>query len=112
MNIDELTIGQAKELVDLFGHPNVEHQPFLIGENYLIRTVTHIDIGRVIDVGPTEIVMEDASWIADTGRYHNALVEGTLSEVEPYPNGAKVIIGRGALIDACRWLHPLPREQK
>lgn len=112
MNIDELTIGQARELLRMFPQEGDTFQPFEIGKNYLIRTATHIDVGQVVAVGPTEIVMINASWIADTGRYHNALMEGTLSEVEPYPPGQQVIIGRGALIDATQWNHPLPREQK
>lgn len=111
MNIDELTIKQAKELANMFSRPD-EFQPFVIGKAYLIRTVTHIDIGIVTAVGPTELVLTDVSWIADTGRYHDALTKGTLNEVEPYPDGQNVIIGRGSIIDATKWNHPLPRIQK
>lgn len=113
MNINEMTIGEAKELVSLFNSSSqTYHQPYAIGQAYLIRTVTHIDIGIVVEVGPQEIVMKDVAWIADTGRYADALANGTLSEVEPYPVGERVIIGRGAVVDAARWNHPLPREQK
>lgn len=83
-----------------------------IGENYLIRTVTHIDIGRLTAVTDKELVLVDAAWIADTGRYEQCVKEGQLSEVEPFPDDEPVIVGRGALIDAVRWLHDLPREQK
>jgi hypothetical protein len=114
MNIEDLTIKQAKELASMFNRSlqTEPFQPFAIGRNYLIRTVTHIDIGTVVAVGPTEIVMVDVAWIADTGRYHDALTNGTLGEVEPYPDDQEVIIGRGAIIDATQWNHPLPREQK
>lgn len=112
MNIDKLTIGDAKQLASLLGSSPTIHQPYQIGKAYLIRTVTHIDIGVVVEVGPTEIVMKDVSWIADTGRYADALLKGSLSEVEPYPNGDLVIIGRGAVVDAVRWNHPLPRDQR
>ena len=112
MNIDELTIGQVKQIKSMLnsGNEQPSWQPFALNEAYLIRTVTHITIGIVEAVGEKEIIMRDASWIADTGRYHNALKEGTLSEVEPYVSD--VIIGRGAIVDATRWLHDLPREQK
>ena len=113
MNVNELTLGQIKEIHQLLGSSGADtFRPYELGEDYLIRTVTHINIGTVIAVGPNEIVLMNASWVADTGRYHNALVEGTLSEVEPYPDGQEVIVGRGAVVDATRWLHPLPREQK
>jgi hypothetical protein len=116
MNIDELTIGQVKQInswtLRMLNSDDEDPiwQPFSIGEAYLIRTVTHITIGVVEAVGEKEILMRDASWIADTGRYHNALKDGTLSEVEPYVSD--VIIGRGAIVDATRWLHDLPLEQK
>ena len=111
MNINDMTIGQIKEITAMLGNQST-HQPFEIGKNYLIRTVTHIDVGTVIEVGSQELVMVDVSWIADTGRYHDALVKGTLNEVEPYPVGQKVIIGRGSIIDATLWVHPLPQEQR
>lgn len=86
------------------------NSPFEIGKAYLIRTVTHIDIGVVKSVGEKELVLSECSWIADTGRYHNAIKDGTLDEVEPYTND--VILGRGLIIDATRWMHALPKEQK
>lgn len=113
--IDKLTFGEIKELMTLFGGAVAapcSHQPFQIGKAYLIRTVTHIDIGIVKSVGDKEIVLSDCSWIADTGRYHDALKGGSskLNEVEPYLDD--VILGRGAIIDATLWGHKLPREQK
>ncbi len=40
-----------------------------------------------------------------------ALKTGVLDEVEPYPEGL-VVVGRGAIVDACVWPHALPREMK
>lgn len=80
-----------------------------IGGKYLIRTVTHYLTGEVVAVHPQEVVIRDAAWVADTGRFATALREGTLSEVEPYPDG-EVVIGRGAIVDAAAWTHPLPRK--
>jgi hypothetical protein len=81
-----------------------------IGKNYLIRTVTHIQTGRVVGVDQYEICIEDAAWIADTGRFSGALETADFSEVEPFPQG-RVIVGRGALIDAVQ-IPSLPRVQK
>jgi hypothetical protein len=84
--------------------------PYRIGKNYLIRTVTMIDTGRVVAVTEHEIVLEDAAWVADTGRFADALKSGAFSEVEPFPDG-EVIIGRYSVIDAVQ-IDKLPREQK
>ena len=111
MNIDDLTIEQARELAGMFGSTKPEAQHFFdIGANYIIRTVTHIQTGRVVAVGESEIVLEDAAWIADTGRFSGALAKSDFSEVEPFPEG-RVIVGRGALIDAAK-IETLPRCQK
>ena len=87
--------------------------PYQIGENYLIRTVTMIQLGKLVDVTDKEFVLESASWIADTGRFHDFLTKGTTDEleVEPFPEG-QVIVNRSALIDAVIWNHNLPKQQK
>jgi hypothetical protein len=108
MNINELTIGQAKELAGMF--PKSQDHPWMIGKAYLIRTVTMIQTGRLVAVTPQELVLEDAAWIADTGRFANVLKTGKFNEVEPFPDGP-VIIGRGAVIDAVQ-ITVTPREQK
>lgn len=84
--------------------------PWNIGANYLIRTATMIDTGRLVAVTPTELVLEDAAWIPDTGRFAQALVSCVFSEVEPFTSG-RVIIGRGAVIDAVE-IKTLPRGVK
>ena len=82
-----------------------------IGSAYLIRTVTMIQTGRLIAVGEHELVLEDAAWIADTGRFSDALRGGSFFEVEPFPDG-QVIVGRGSIVDACALPFALPREKK
>ena len=91
-----------------------EGSPWIIGENYFIRTVTMALCGRLVDVTDKEIILESASWVADTGRFTDFIVNGKLddsSEVEPFPEG-NVIVGRGALIDATIWKHDLLKKQK
>lgn len=70
---------------------------YVIGKIYLIQTVTLYFTGRLIAINDQELVLEDAAWIADTGRFADALKSLEFSEVEPFPNGL-VIIGRGSLI--------------
>jgi len=109
MNIDELTIGEAKRLTAMLKCSQSSHS-FEIGKAYLIRTVTMHYTGRVIEVTDTDVVLSDAAWIADTGRFSTSLATGELEEVEPYPQ--KVAVSRGAIVDFTEWDHALPRTQK
>lgn len=110
MDINSLTIGQIKEIQSLIGVAHQEHG-YKIGANYLIRTVTMIQTGRLVAVTQQELVLEDAAWIADTGRFSEALEKGSFSEVEPFPDG-RVIVGRGAVIDATEIKFKIPRSVK
>ena len=82
-----------------------------IGANYLIRTATMIDAGKLVAVTEHELVLEDASWIADTGRFGKALESGTFNEVEMFPAGSRVIVGRGSIVDAVE-ISTVPTSQK
>lgn len=84
--------------------------PLSVGRSVFVRLVTHYYTGRIVKLTRDEIVLADAAWIADTGRFADALARGTLSEVEPYPG--LVTLSRGALVDCCEWKHALPRTQK
>lgn len=112
MEIEDLTLRQARELAALFSSDKLKMdcQTWEIGKVYLIRTVTMIDTGKLVAVGEHELVLEDAAWIADTGRFADAVKKAEFQEVEPFPDG-RVIIGRGSVIDAvCVKLSP--RSQK
>lgn len=85
--------------------------PYQIGQNYFIRTVTHHYTGKLVAVFDGELVLQDVAWIADSGRFADALKHGALLEVEPLPKG-DVVIGRGAIVDASIWNHGLPTTQK
>lgn len=114
MEIDELTVGQIREIAALGICKTKKETPFEIGKAYLIRTVTMTWVGRVDAIKGDFLCLGDAAWIADTGRFSDAaagkLVALTASEVEPVPNGA--IIGLGAIVDAIPWGYPLLREVK
>lgn len=84
---------------------------FAVGDAVLIRTVTMIQTGRIVAAGTDWIELSDAAWIADTGRFSEALKSGTLNEVEPYSKG-RCVVGRGAIVDVADWTHDLPRAVK
>ena len=84
--------------------------PFQVGEQLFIRTVTSHLTGRVTAIIGKFLVLEDAAWIADDGRFSNAINEGKLSEVEPV--NVTVRVNTDSFIDVYTWTHPLPRVQK
>ena len=55
------------------------------------------------------MALSDASWVADSGRFMDAIKNGTLSEVEPV--GA-AFVNVAAITDAFPWNHDLPTKQK
>src|SRR3990167_1086034 len=110
MHVDDLTVGEVKALAGLLRSAPEDH-PYQVGQVYFIRTVTHYFTGKLVKVTAQELVLTDAAWIADTGRLADALTKGgTFNEVEPFPDG-EVIVGRSAVIDACRYPQTL-RTQK
>ena len=92
--------------------PDTIKSPYHFGRAYLVRTVTNYFSGRLLGIYEHELVLENAAWIADTGRFSEALKTGVMSEVEPIPG--PVIIGRGAIVDVCEWpeAKPLPETVK
>ena len=83
---------------------------YQIGANLFVQTVTFFYTWRLTFVNDTEIVLEEAAVIADTGRFTQAMTDGKLNEVEIFPEG--VSINRGAIVAVSPWKHKLPREQR
>jgi hypothetical protein len=116
IKIEDLTIGQARELAAMFNtqlapqSPKAADAHWEIGKPYLIRTVTMIDTGRLVAVTDKELVLEDAAWVADTGRFSDSVKKAEFDEVEPFPDG-KVIINRSSIIDAVI-VNKIQRSQK
>lgn len=81
----------------------------LLGKKLLIRTVTYFSVGKVEKVEDGFIKLSTASWVADTGRFADAIKKGTLSEVEPV---GEVYVSLGSIVDMFPWEHDLPTEQK
>ena len=115
MKLDEMTIGEAREIAQLFSTTvtakATTNHPYEIGANYFIRTVTHHHTGRLVSVTEHELVLADAAWIADDGRLTQALANCEFNEVEMFPAGRLVIVGRGSVIDAVQ-VTSIPKVQK
>lgn len=93
---------------------------FAIGEKIFVRTVTYHAVGKVAGyrhpvligetpASPTFLELEDASWVADSGRFHVALETGDLAEVERVGDMA---VNLSAVVDAFPWRHELPTKSR
>lgn len=113
MNINELTIGQAKELASLFGAGGgTKRLPISPGEKLFIMTITAHFTGLVTAVSEDEIELDEAAWIADDGRFADAMKTGEFKEVEPFQTGTKVVLNRATFLAVRRLTTDLPRSQK
>ena len=87
--------------------------PFMVpGKKYFLQTVTHYYTGRLVWVGDKELTLTDCAWIADTGRFNEFVNGKTANEVEPFPKGSFVIIGRGSIVGMVEFKAELPLTAK
>ena len=99
-----------EKLVDEKPEPwNGSDVPFIVGKSYFIRTVTYHILGRVEKIAGNFLVLADASWVADSGRFSKAIKDGELNEVEFCGDA---IVSMTAICDGFPWVHKLPRETK
>ena len=103
----ELSISDLREM--LGGTTDNGELPFHIGQKLFIRTVTYHITGEVAAIGGGFLTLEDAAWIADSGRFADALAKSDFSEVEPFARPVYVAIS--AITDATE-IDQLPRKQK
>lgn len=89
---------------------SVMEYPFKVGEKYFIRTVTYFATGRVKAITGHFLELEDAAWVADTGRFRQAIMDGVLDEVEPVD--VPMYVNINSITDSFLWEKELPREQK
>jgi hypothetical protein len=106
MKIDELTIGEAKELANMFNKceaVKADFNPYTVGDTWFIRTVTMHLVGKLKAIGTQELVLEGGTvmWVADSGRFTDAIAKGNFTETEVYGD-QDVVVGRGAIVDATR----------
>lgn len=84
--------------------------PYEVGKQYFVQTVTYFYLGQLSAEYGDTIVLSNASWIPDTGRYNEFISGQEPKEVEPCKN--PVIIHKGALLSATLWEGTLPNKPK
>jgi hypothetical protein len=82
---------------------------FFVGKAWLFRTVTYFTVGTVTQRIGNFLLLSDASWVADTGRFMSTIKNGTLNEVEPVGIQG---LNLDAVVDFFPWIHKLPTDQK
>ncbi len=81
----------------------------MVGEKFFFRTVTYHLTGKVKKVIGNILELEDAAWIADSGRFMQCIKDGNVNEVEPV---GKAFLNITTVTDFFPWKHKLPCEQK
>lgn len=111
MNLDDLTIGQAKELASMLGALKNTCGETLTkkGDKVFIRTLTFHYTGEVVSDNGIFIELDNCAWIADSGRFSTAISKGIVNDVEPIGK-AKILYNN--IIDCIDWKHDLPIEVK
>ena len=79
-----------------------------IGRCWFIRTVTYHLIGRATGRVGQFLVLEEASWVADSARFMETLQNGMLNEVEPV---GIALVNLNSVTDIFPWNHLLPKDQ-
>jgi hypothetical protein len=78
-----------------------------VGDKFLFMYVTHYFTGRVVEITPSEVVIDNAAWIPDTGQFNECIKDGTVAHCQPCPNDVQVRIPRPCI--TVQWIHNLPR---
>ena len=111
MNLDELTIGEAKSLASMFGSSSSCTKPMAqLGDKVFIRTLTYHYIGEVIEETPEYIKLSKTVWVADSGQFTKAIQKGELSEIEII--GVDTHVMKSNIVDCIEWNHEIPTNRK
>ena len=81
---------RLEELQALVGGKSQNPFADKIGKNVFVRTVTYHYTGRVECVVGDFVELSKAAWIADSGRFTQALETETFDEVEIYKNPIRI----------------------
>ena len=76
---------------------------------YFFRQINFHMVGRVAEVQGNWLRLEDAAWIADSGRFNEFIRTGSASEVEPV---GVAYVNVEHVSDAEPWPHTLPLVTK
>ena len=109
IKISEETYQKLKDQLGESEPLNINCYQDLIGKKWFFRTVSYHSVGKAIKLIGNLIQLENASWIADSGRFMDCIQKGKLDEVEPV---GTMWVNLDTVVDMFEWKHELPKEQK
>ena len=109
MNIDDLTVKDARTLANMFACGESGSTSLKVGCKYLIETATKFYLGELVSMTSQTIVLANSCWIADTGRFADFMKTGKPNEAEPVE--ALVHIPHTSINAAIEWAHALVKDQ-
>jgi hypothetical protein len=109
IEISDETFEKLKDQLMEDGCKEINTLKEMVGKKFFFRTVTYHLTGRVKKIIGSILELEDAAWIADSGRFMTAIKSGTLNEVEPV---GIAFLNVNSITDFFPWTHKLPTEQK
>lgn len=109
ITVSDETYDSIKDQLEADEAVDISSLDDMVGKKLFIRTVTYHMVGKVKNRMGAFIELEDASWIADSGRFMNAIRHGELDEVEPV---GPAWVNLSSIVDFFPWKHKLPKDQK
>ena len=109
LEISDETYEKIKDQLDKDAVCEVNDYDDLIGKKFFFRGVTYHLVGHVNKRVGNFLQLTNASWVADSGRFTQAISCGELNEVEPV---GIAFLNLEAVMDFFPWKHDLPKEQK
>ena len=109
IEVSDEVYSKIKDQIGEFEMKDINSYEDLVEGSFYFRTVTYHTVGKVKKFVGRFAYLEEASWIADSGRFMNAIKDGTLSEVEPVGNA---FVNLDTVVDFFPWKHSLSLGQK
>ena len=109
LDISQETYEKIKDQLEVVETVELDSLDDMVGKKLFIRTVTYHCVGKVKTRMGGFIELEKASWIADSGRFSDAIKKGSLDEVEPV---GTMWVNLASIVDFFPWVHKLPIDQK
>ena len=109
INVSDETYELIKDQLKKEEKVDVSSLEDLINKKWFFRTVTYHLVGKVEKIVGNFLQLSTASWVADSGRFMNAIKEGNLNEVEPV---GMAFVNIQSVTDFFPWNHALPTKQK
>ncbi len=120
MDIKDLTIGDARKFVKVLGSisgvdTDASDSPLQVGKTVFIRRAGEYHyLGEVIEFTNEEIILSDASWVADSMRLYDFFQGGLETpgiEIEPFVGDNVTVSVPRAKSEVSLWPHKLPSAQ-